>query len=64
MTAAEMRVEAGRKRHSAEIARRTAPVLSVAADQEAMLSKAATFDGEATQLEAAADTLDAMNRQT
>ncbi len=64
MTAAEMRAVAGRKRHSAEVARRTAPVLSVAADQNAMLSKAETFDAEATELEAAADKMDAMDRRT
>ena len=62
-TAAELREEAKRKRHSAGIARRAVPLLSVAADQVTMRRSAQVLETEAAELEAAADTMDAKDRR-
>jgi len=64
MTAAEMRANAARKRHAASVARRLWPLLSAAADQATMHSLTAALEAEASELEAAADTMDAMDRSS
>jgi len=64
MTAAEMRADAARKRHAASVARRLWPFPTAAADQATMRNLATALEAEAAELEAAADTMDAMDRSS
>jgi hypothetical protein len=55
---AELRAEAERKRHAAELARRTGPTMSLVQDRIKMLEHAIALEAEAAGLDAQADALE------
>jgi len=59
---AELRAEAKRKRHLADVARRAAPGMSLARDRASLLEAARRFEAEASALDARADAIDARAR--
>jgi len=59
-----MRADAARKRHAASVARRIWSFPTAIADNAAMRNPATPLETEAAELEAAADTMDAMDRSS